>query len=162
MWLSDLSIRRPVLATVMSLVLVILGIVGLSRLSVREYPDIDPPVVSVTTIYEGASPEVVETSITEPLEDEITSIAGIKTLSSSSSPGASNIVVTFELERDINVAAQEVRDRVFRARGQLPDSVEEPVIIKQDADASPIMWIGPVWRKLVIVATDRLCGSVLD
>lgn len=142
MWLSNLSIHRPVLATVMSLVLVLLGLVGFTRLSVREYPDIDPPVVSVTTLYAGASPEVIETTITEPLEDQITSIEGIKTLTSNSSEGMSNIIVTFELYRDIDLAAQDVRDRVARARQVLPDDVEEPVIVKQDADAQPIMWLG--------------------
>jgi len=142
MWISELSIRRPVLAIVMSLIMVILGAVAVTRLSVREYPDIDPPVVSVTTVYAGASPEVIENSITEPLEDELTSIEGVKTLSSSSAEGASNITVVFELDRDVNVAAQDVRDRVFRARGRLPDDIEEPVIVKQDADARPILWIG--------------------
>ncbi len=142
MWLSDLSIRRPVLATVMSIILVVLGLVGLTRLSVREYPDIDPPVVSVTTVYEGASPEVIETTITEPLEDEITSIEGIKSLSSSSAEGFSTIIATFELTRDIDEATQDVRDRVARAREQLPESINDPLIVKQDADAQPIMWLG--------------------
>lgn len=142
MWLSDLSIRRPVLATVMAIILAILGLVGMTRLSVRDYPDIDPPVVSVTTIYEGASPEVIETAITEPLEDEITSIEGLKTLTSSSSEGVSTVIATFELTRDIDVATQDVRDRVARARQQLPDDVDDPLIVKQDADAQPIMWLG--------------------
>lgn len=142
MWLSNLSINRPVLATVFSLVLVLMGLVGFTRLSVREYPDIDPPVVSITTLYAGASPEVIETTITEPLEDQITSIEGIKTLTSNSSEGMSNIIVTFELYRDIDLAAQDVRDRAARARQQLPDDVEEPIIVKQDADAQAVMWLG--------------------
>lgn len=141
MWLSEISIRRPVLAIVLSTVLVLFGIVGFSRLSVREYPDIDPPVVSVNTFYAGASPEVIENSVTEPLEEEIISIEGIKTLASRSGEGFSNIIVEFELNRDINVAAQDVRDRVFRARGRLPDGIEEPVIYKQDSDAQPIVWL---------------------
>jgi hydrophobe/amphiphile efflux-1 (HAE1) family protein len=131
----------------MSLVLVLLGFMGFTRLSVREYPDIDPPVVSVTTLYAGASPEVIETTITEPLEDQITSIEGIKTLTSSSSEGMSNIIVTFELDRDIDLAAQDVRDRAARARQQLPIDVEEPVIVKQDADAQPILWLGLAGEK---------------
>lgn len=141
MWLSEISIRRPVLAIVLSTVLVLFGLVGLSRLSVREYPDIDPPVVSVNTFYTGASPEVIENSVTETLEEEIISIEGIKTLVSKSGEGFSNIIVEFELDRDINVAAQDVRDRVFRARGRLPDGIEEPVIYKQDSDAQPILWL---------------------
>jgi hydrophobe/amphiphile efflux-1 (HAE1) family protein len=142
MWLSNISIERPVLATVMSIIIVILGLVGLSELSIREYPDIDPPVVSVTTLYEGASPEVIETTITEPLEDEITSTEGLKTLTSSSSEGVSTIIATFELTRNINVATQDIRDRVARARQQLPEDVEDPLIVKQDADAQPILWLG--------------------
>ncbi len=142
MWLSDLSIRRPVLSIVMAIILVLFGVMGYSRLSVREYPDIDPPIISVSTIYEGASPEVISSTITEPLEDELTSIEGIKTLSSTSGEGNSLIIIEFELYRDVNIAAQDVRDRVFRARGRLPDSVEEPVIVKQDSDARPILWLG--------------------
>ncbi len=142
MWLSDLSIRRPVLSIVMASILVLFGLLGLSKLSVREYPDIDPPIISVSTIYEGASPEVISSTITEPLEDELTSIEGIKTLSSSSGEGSSLIIIEFELYRNVNIAAQDVRDRVFRARGQLPDNIEEPVIVKQDSDARPIVWLG--------------------
>ena len=140
--LSAICIPRPVLTIVMALLLVIFGAVGLTRLSVREFPDIDPPLVSVSTTYTGASPEIVESSVTEPLEDEITSIEGIKTLISGSGEGNSTITVEFELGRDINVAAQDVRDRVFRARGRLPDDVDEPIITKQDADAEPIIWLG--------------------
>ncbi len=142
MWLSDISIKRPVLATVMSLIILLLGAVSFYNLPVREYPDIDPPVVSVTTLYPGASPEIIEASVTEPLEDEITSIEGIKSLSSTSREQVSNIIVEFELSRDIDVAAQDVRDRVARARRQLPEEVEEPIIAKQDADAQAIMWLG--------------------
>ncbi len=142
MWLSDISIKRPVLATVLSLILVLLGIVGLTRLSVREYPDIDPPVVSVNTIYPGASPQVMETTVTEPLEDELIGIEGIKTMSSISREESSSIIIEFELSRDINVAAQDVRDRVSRARRNLPNDIEEPIISKQDTDASAIMWLG--------------------
>lgn len=142
MWLSDLSIKRPVLATVMSLMLILLGAICFFRLPVREYPDIDPPVVSVNTIYPGAAPETVEATITEPLEDELTSIEGIKTLSSSSREQVSSIIIEFELNRNIDVAAQDVRDRVARARRLLPNDVEEPIIAKQDADAQAIMWLG--------------------
>lgn len=141
MWISDLSIRRPVLATVMSLLLLLLGLVSLSFLSVREYPDIDPPVVSVTTVYPGASAEIMETTITERLEDELIGIEGIRSMVSSSREGVSSVIIEFELERSVDTAAQDVRDRVSRARGQLPNDVEEPIIAKQDTDASAIIWL---------------------
>lgn len=142
MKLSDISIQRPVLATVMSLILVLIGFVGLSKLSVREYPDIDPPIVSVTTVYLGASAEVIESTITEILEDELIGIQGIKTMTSTSKDETSSIIIEFQLERDVDTAANDVRDRVSRARGRLPDDIEEPIISKQDTDASAIMWIG--------------------
>ncbi|HEY9687726.1 MAG TPA: efflux RND transporter permease subunit [Coleofasciculaceae cyanobacterium] len=142
MWISALSIKRPVLATVMSIVLILFGLVSLSFLSIREYPDIDPPVISVTTVYPGANAEILETTVTELLEDELIGIEGIRSLNSVSREGASSIVIEFELERNVDTAAQDVRDRVSRARGRLPNEIEEPVISKQDTDASAIMWIG--------------------
>ena len=140
MFLSRASIQRPVLATMMNLVLVLFGIISLSRLPVRELPDIDPPIVSVTTVYPGANAQVVETEVTERLEEQINNIEGIKTLSSSSREGVSGIVIEFDLSRDINVAAQDVRDRVSRVRGELPEDILEPIIAKQDSDAQPIIW----------------------
>lgn len=142
MWLSDISIRRPVLAMVMSALLVIFGVVSLTFLSVREYPDIDPPVISVTTVYPGANSEIIESTVTEDLEDELIGIDGIKSMTSVSKEGMSNIIIEFELFKNVDTAAQDVRDRVSRARGRLPDDIEEPVIAKQDTDASAIMWIG--------------------
>lgn len=142
MWISDLSIKRPVLATVMSIVLVLFGLVSLSFLSVREYPDIDPPVISVTTIYPGASAEILESTVTERLEDQLIGIEGIRSMNSVSREGTSTIVIEFELSRNVDTAAQDVRDRVSRARGNLPDDIEEPIISKQDTDASAIVWFG--------------------
>jgi len=140
MFLSRVSIQRPVLATMMNLVLILFGLIGLSRLPVRELPDIDPPIVSVTTVYPGANARVVETEVTERLEEQINNIEGIKTLTSQSSEGVSAIGIEFDLSRDINVAAQDVRDRVSRVRGELPKDIKEPVIAKQDSDAQPIIW----------------------
>src|ERR1043166_8318739 len=140
MFLSHVSIQRPVLATMMNLVLILFGLIGLSRLPVRELPDIDPPIVSVTTVYPGANAQVVETEVTERLEEQINNIEGIKTLSSQSREGVSTIGIEFDLSRDIDIAAQDVRDRVSRVRGQLPDDIKEPVIAKQDSDAQPIIW----------------------
>ncbi len=139
--LPEISIRRPVFASMMSLALVLFGAISLSRMPVRELPDIDPPIVSVNTTYFGANAGVVETEVTERLEEAVNNVPGIKTLSSESREQSSQINIEFDLSRDIDVAAQEVRDRVSRVRGQLPDSVEEPVISKQDSDARPVLWI---------------------
>jgi hydrophobe/amphiphile efflux-1 (HAE1) family protein len=141
MQLSEISIRRPVLATMMSFALVLFGVIGFSRLPVRELPDVDPPIVAVTTVYRGASAAVMETQVTEILEEALTSIEGIRTLSSESRDQVSSITVEFDLARGIDLAAQDVRDRVARVRGRLPGDIEEPIVAKQDADAQPIMWV---------------------
>src|SRR6059036_1311524 len=140
MILSRVSIQRPILATMMNLALVLFGVIGLSRLPVRELPDIDPPIVSVTTVYPGANAQVVETEVSERLEEVINNIEGIKTLTSESREGVSNITIEFDLSRDIDIAAQDVRDRVSRVRGTLPLDIREPIIAKQDSDAQPIIW----------------------
>src|SRR5215212_7775639 len=140
MILSRVSIKRPVLATMLNLVLILFGLIGLSRLPVRELPDIDPPLVSVITVYPGANAQVVETEVSERLEEQINNIEGIKTLRSESREGVSSIVVEFDLSRDIDIAAQDVRDRVSRVRGELPEDILEPVVAKQDADAQAIIW----------------------
>src|SRR6185436_18524184 len=142
MILSEISIRRPVLTWMMSLAIVLFGIVSLLRLPVRELPDIDPPIVSVLTVYPGANAAVIETEVTERLEEELNNIEGIKTLASQSREQVSSITIEFDLSRDIDLCAQDVRDRVSRVRGRLPDDIEEPVIAKQDADAFPIIWLG--------------------
>ncbi|MGH7184860.1 MAG: efflux RND transporter permease subunit, partial [Pseudomonadota bacterium] len=141
MTLSDLCIRRPVFATVMSLIVVLLGIMAYARLPVREYPNIDAPVVSVRSVYRGASSEVVESQVTQPLEDSLAGIEGIKTMRSVSREEVSQITITFYLERDPDAAASDVRDRVARVRGALPREAEEPIISKVEADASAIIWL---------------------
>jgi multidrug efflux pump len=140
MFLSKVSIQRPILATMMNLALILFGVIGLSRLPVRELPDIDPPIISVTTIYPGANAQVAETEVTERIEEAINNIEGIKTLRSESREGVSNITIEFDLSRDIDIAAQDVRDRVGRIRGRLPQDIREPIIAKQDSDAQPIIW----------------------
>ena len=142
MFLPELSIKRPVLTTMMSVALILFGLIGLSRLPVRELPDIDPPIVSVTTIYPGANAAVIETEVTERLEEELNNIEGIRTISSQSREQVSSITIEFDLSRDIDLAAQDVRDRVSRVRGRLPKDIKEPIVAKQDADAQPIIWIG--------------------
>jgi multidrug efflux pump len=141
MILSDLSIRRPVLATVMSLGLVLLGLMSFQRLPVREYPNIDAPVVSVRTVYLGASAAVIESQVTRPLEESLSGIEGIKTLKSVSREEVSQITIEFNLNRNPDGAAADVRDRVSRVRARLPDDIDEPVISKIEADASPIVWL---------------------
>ncbi|MHC4410117.1 MAG: efflux RND transporter permease subunit, partial [Planctomycetota bacterium] len=141
MRLSQICIERPVFSIVMSLVIVVLGGISLTRLPDRLFPDIDPPIVSVMTVLPGAAPEVVETSVTQVLEDELIGIEGIKHITSQSSEEMSAITVKFNLSRDVDVAAADVRDRVARARGRLPDEVKEPIVAKADADAMEVMWI---------------------
>ncbi|MDM4771665.1 efflux RND transporter permease subunit [Solimonas sp. SE-A11] len=140
MWITDTSVKRPVLATVINLLLLVFGLFGLTSTSVREYPDIDPPIVSISTTYAGASAAVVETQITQLIEDRVAGIEGIKTVTSSSRDGRSQINVEFELSRNIDDAANDVRDRVSSIVGRLPDQVDPPEIAKADADSSPIIW----------------------
>jgi multidrug efflux pump len=141
MILSDISIRRPVFATVINLLIIVIGIVSYSRLTLREYPDIDPPVVSVETAYIGASAEIIETRVTQVLEDSISGIQGIRSIESKSQDGLSTVTVEFELSRNIDEAASDVRDRVGRVQSALPDEVEAPQISKVDANTQPIFWI---------------------
>ena len=124
-----------------NLALALIGILSLSRLPVRELPDIDPPIVSVTTVYPGANAELVEADVTEPLEQEINNIPGIKVLRSESREQVSAITVEFELNHDVDVGAQDIRDRISRVRDKLPDDIKEPIVAKQDADAQEVMWI---------------------
>lgn len=121
--------------------LVLFGAISFTRLSVRELPDVDPPVVSVNTFLRGANPRVIETTVTDVLEEELSTIPGIRTLTSSSAEQSSNITVEFTLERDLEVAAQDVRDKVARVRGRLPAQIEEPVVTKQESDAQPFFWL---------------------
>ncbi len=141
MVLSEVCIKRPVFATVLSLLVVLIGLVSYTRLTVREYPNIDEPVVTVDTTYRGASAEIVESQVTKPLEDSLAGIEGVDVLSSISRPERSQITVRFRIERDAANAAADVRDRVSRVRSRLPDDVDEPVIAKVEADANPIIWM---------------------
>jgi len=134
-------IRRPVATVMLNASLLVFGILGLQRLPVRELPDIDSPIVNVLTIYPGASAEVVETEITERLEDAIAGVEGIRTLTSTSREQVSSITIEFNQSVNIDVAAQDVRDQVARVRGRLPDDAEDSIISKQDSNASPVMWI---------------------
>lgn len=141
MSLSAVSIRRPVLAIVMSITIVLFGVIGFTFLGVREYPSVDPPIVTVSASYTGANAEVMESQITEPLEEAISGIEGIRTLKSTSTEGRSIITVEFELGIDMETAANDVRDKVSRALRLLPPDADNPVVLKADADAIPIVFL---------------------
>ena len=141
MTLPEVCIRRPVFATVLSLAILLVGAISYSRLAVREYPKIDEPVVNVETVYRGASADVIESQVTKVLEDSISGIEGVDVMSSTSRSEVSNVTVVFKLSRDPDSAAADVRDKVARVRGRLPQDIEEPVISKTEADAWPIMWL---------------------
>jgi len=141
MILSDISVRRPVFATVLSLLLVAFGVLSFVGLPLRELPNIDPPVVSISTTYPGASADVVQSRITEVLEDQVSGIEGIDTITSRSRDGGSDITIEFTLSRDIEAAANDVRDAVSRVIDRLPAEVDAPQVAKADADADPVMWL---------------------
>jgi len=140
MILSDISVKRPVFASVVNLLLLVFGIVAITFLSLREYPDIDPPIVSVNTSYPGASAEIVETRITQLLEERISGIEGIKNITSSSRNGRSSITIEFNLSRDIDAASNDVRERISRALNNLPDQAFPPEVAKSNSDEDVVVW----------------------
>jgi multidrug efflux pump len=148
MLLSDTSIKRPVFASVLALILIVFGLVAFSRLSLREYPDIDPPVVSISTNYPGASASVVETRITQIIEDRIAGVEGVRFINSRSSDGRSNISIEFNITRDIESAANDVRDRVSGILNNLPDEADPPEVQKADADSDVILWMNLASERL--------------
>lgn len=141
MSLSSLSIRRPVLASVMAIAIILFGVIGYTYLGIREYPSVDPPIITVSTSYIGANADVIESQITEPLEESINGIAGIRTLTSVSRDGRSTIRVEFNIDVDLEDAANDVRDRVSRAQRVLPPDTDPPIVTKADADAIPIVFL---------------------
>jgi multidrug efflux pump len=166
MILSDLSIRRPVICVVLSLVIVTVGLLSFNSLPVREYPDIDSPVVSVSTRYPGAAAEVVETQITDPLEEQLSAIDGVRLMRSDSSEERSNITLEFTLDRDVDSAANDVRDRVGRVLERLPDEVRAPEVSKADADDEPVLVLSfnsPVVSRLELAElADRIAVQRLQ
>ncbi len=141
MILSDLSIRRPVLATVVNLIIVLVGLIAWDRLTIREFPNVDDPVVTITTNYLGANAEIIESQVTKPLEDGISGIEGIDYISSISRAEQSQISVRFSTDRDPDAAANDVRDRVARARSFLPKEIDNPIVAKVESDATPIIYM---------------------
>ncbi len=141
MSLSSVSINRPVLATVFAIVILLFGIVGVTFLGIREFPSVDPAIITVSTSYPGANSDVIETQITEPLEQNINGIPGVRSLTSVSRQGGSNITVEFELSVDLETAANDVRDKVSQAMRLLPRDCDPPIVTKADADANPILFL---------------------
>src|SRR5687768_7384420 len=140
-WLSKLSVRRPVFASVLMLTIVVVGLVGYRGLGVDKFPKVEFPVVVVTTIYPGAAPTAVETDITEKIEEQVNTISGVEALTSATTEGASLVAVQFELEKNGDIAAQEVRDRISTILGELPVGIRPPQVQKLDPDAAPILML---------------------
>ncbi len=161
MSLSSVNIQRPVLSLVLSIVLVLFGLVGLFNLEVREYPNIDPPIVTVSTTYPGANSDVIEAQITEPLEQSINGIDGIRIMSSTSREQQSNISVEFVLDKDIDAAANDVRDRVARVLRQLPEGIDNPEVEKADADATPIIIVFVKSETRSILEVNEIAQNVI-
>ena len=132
MSLSDVFIRRPVFTTVLSLLIILLGVISYERLIIREYPNIDEPIVTVSTSYSGANAEIIETQVTKPLEDALSGIEGIDVMTSNSRAGSSQITMRFNLNRNIDLAANDVRQKVSQARGFIPEDVDEPTVSKAE------------------------------
>ncbi|NVJ46375.1 MAG: efflux RND transporter permease subunit, partial [Cytophagia bacterium] len=159
--LSTISIQRPVLALVMNIIIVIFGIIGFTYLGVREFPSVDPPVISVSTSYTGANAEIIEAQITEPIEEALNSIAGIKSLTSSSRDGGSSISAEFDLGVDLEVAANDVRDKVSGVVRRLPPDVEAPTVRKADSDASPIIFLNVFSKQRNLLELSQIAETIL-
>jgi len=159
--ISQVCIDRPVLASVMSIVIVLFGLIALTRLQNRELPDIDPPEVSITTVFPGAAPEVVETSVTDVLEDQVNGISGVKHVTSISREQVSLITIEFELSVDVEEAANDVRDRVSRARQDLPKEVDDPIVAKRDASADADLWLALFGERYDQIELTRLAETKL-
>ncbi|MCF8318527.1 MAG: efflux RND transporter permease subunit, partial [Haliscomenobacter sp.] len=161
MTFSSLSINRPVLASVISIVIVLFGVIGYTYLGIREYPSIDPPVISVSTSYTGANADVIESQITEPLEESINGISGIRSLSSVSTQGRSSITVEFEVGLDLEAAANDVRDKVSQAQRSLPADTDPPIVSKSDAGSSNIMTVTVQSSKRDLLFLSEYANNVL-
>ena len=150
MILSEVSVRRPVFAAVVSLLLVAFGLLAFDRLALREYPDIDPPIVGIETIYRGAAASVVETQITQMIEERVSGVEGIEFIESGSEDGRSTITIQFGIDRDVDAAANDIRDRIAAISSDLPDEAELPEVRKVDSDESVIMWINLVSDRMTV------------
>ena len=149
MWISDTSIKRPVFATMVIMALVVLGIVSYPEIGVDLFPKVDFPIVSISTVLKGASPEVIDIDVTDRIEEAVNTINGVKTITSTSGEGFSSIIVEFQLERDIDLAVQDVREQIAAVRRNLPDDIDEPVIQKVNPDATPVLWLNLTGEKSI-------------
>jgi len=149
MWISDISIKRPVFATMVIMALVVLGIVSYPEIGVDLFPKVDFPIVSIRTVLEGASPEVIDIDVTDRIEEAVNTINGVKNITSTSGEGYSSTIVEFELERDIDLAVQDVREQIAAVRRRLPDDIDEPVIQKVNPDATPVLWLNLAGEKSI-------------
>ncbi|MGD9578315.1 MAG: efflux RND transporter permease subunit, partial [Syntrophorhabdus sp.] len=140
MWLADTSVKRPVFATMLVLVLVVLGIVSYPNIGVDLFPKVDLPIVNITTRLKGASSEIMDIDVTDKIEESVNTINGVKTIGSTSTEGSSVVTVEFVLERDIDLAIQDVREKISVIRAKLPTDIDEPIVEKVDPDATPVMW----------------------
>ena len=161
MSLSSVSINRPVLASVFAILILLFGIVGVTFLGIREFPSVDPAIISVNTSYPGANSDVIETQITEPLEQSINGIPGVRTLTSVSSQGQSRITVEFELSVDLETAANDVRDKVSQAMRRLPADCDPPIVTKADADANPILYLTVESQKRSLLEVSEIADLTL-
>jgi len=161
MILSDISVKRPVFASVVSLVLVIFGIIAFDRLSLREYPDIDAPIVSIDTRYPGASASIVETRITQIIEDRIAGVEGIRFMNSRSSDGRSRISIEFGIDQDIDAAANDIRDRISGVLDNLPEEAEPPEVEKADSNDDVIMWLNLAGENMTVPELSDYASPIL-
>ncbi len=159
MTLYSLSIQRPVLATVLSLTIVIFGVLGLSRLGVREFPSVERPIITVQTNYPGSNADIIESQVTQPIEEAVNAVAGIRNITSTSREGRSTVVIEFELEVDMETAASDVRDRVSQALRRLPPDIDPPQVVKDDADSDPIVLLNIGSNQRDILSLSRLADD---
>ena len=162
MHISETTVKRPVLAAVLSLFVVLIGIASYDKLTIREYPDIDRPVVTVTTVYKGASSKILERDVTQIIEDSLAGISGIREITSESKDEVSKIRVEFTLQTKIDSAANDVRDKVSRVAALLPDQADSPRIAKSDSDARAMMWIGFSSDILTSIQLNDLSGNPVE
>jgi hydrophobic/amphiphilic exporter-1 (mainly G- bacteria), HAE1 family len=141
MWLADTSIKRPVFATMIIMALVVLGIVSYPAIGVDLFPKVEFPIVNIYTILKGASPEIMDIDVTDKIEEAVNTINGVKSITSTSAEGVSSITIEFVLERDIDMAVQDVREKISLIRSKLPTDVKEPIIQKVDTDATPVIYL---------------------
>ncbi|HEX6880227.1 MAG TPA: efflux RND transporter permease subunit, partial [Terriglobales bacterium] len=161
MFLSNLSIKQPVFATMMMLGLAVLGIASYRQLKVDQFPDVDFPIVSITTRYEGASPETVERDVTRKIEESVNTLEGVKHIESVSQEGLSNIIVTFNLEISSQVASQDIRGKIASIRGDLPIDIEEPVVLRMDPSSAPIISLAVDAQGMSALAASDLADKVI-